>query len=83
MIQKNKNENEFEICAICFMLIKKKTQEKKLDCHAEHSFHQRCIWKWIVKNNSCPTCRQPVNKYPSYPCNYNEHHFYLDALVSK
>ena len=68
-----------EQCSICFFKIKK-SQNKKLDCSYNHSFHQKCIWKWIVKSNTCPLCREKVSKFPSYNCEYNEYIHYINAL---
>ena len=45
-------------CIICLedVYMNKKT----LQCG--HSFHKRCIKKWIEQNNTCPTCRQIIEK---------------------
>ena len=72
-------------CAICFGGIKKpNTQGKTLACTAKHVFHQKCIWKWLVRHEgsvaTCPLCREPVDKFPEYQCQYNEHVHYINAL---
>ena len=72
-----------EQCSICYYNIKKNSQKKTLSCTGNHSFHQKCIWKWIVHNNSCPLCRETVSKYPSYQCEYNEYLHYVNALTYK
>lgn len=72
-------------CAICFGTIKKpKTQSKTLTCAAQHMFHQRCIWNWLVRHSgpkaTCPLCREPVDKYPASQCLHNEYVHYINAL---
>ena len=68
-------------CSICFTNVKKKTQMKQLKC--DHKFHMKCIWKWLVKNPSCPICRVSVNKFPEYDCPYNEYVHYVNAYMDK
>lgn len=75
--------NVYTQCSICYFQIKKPSQMKVLGCTGCHAFHQKCIWKWIVRNNSCPLCREVVQKYPSYQCEYNEYLHYVNALSSK
>lgn len=69
-------------CSICFFKILKPSQTKTLDCTFHHSFHQKCIWKWLVKSNTCPLCRESVSKYPRYGCEYNEYVHYVNALTN-
>lgn len=26
----------------------------------KHTFHNRCIQKWMKSHNSCPICREPI-----------------------
>ncbi len=42
-------------CVICFEIIPK-IQRKILDCN--HVYHVNCIYKWSIKENSCPKCRK-------------------------
>ena len=42
-------------CSICLDLISKDIIIYKLECN--HKFHQTCINKWTMINNSCPLCR--------------------------
>jgi hypothetical protein len=55
-------------CAICFTKIQAKMLYR-LPC--EHIFHEDCIKKWIIEQNSCPLCRKVVdeNKTNSLPEN--------------
>ena len=66
-------------CSICFYKIKK-SQMKTLTCKYNHSFHQKCIWQWLVKTNTCPLCREKVDVLPGYNCEYNEYYHYINAL---
>jgi hypothetical protein len=49
-VQKEKNE-----CTICFRLL---YDVMMLPC--SHSFHLKCIGKWLNTNNTCPLCRMIV-----------------------
>ena len=51
----NINTND-DICPICLEI----NNEKKLNCN--HCFHDKCIKKWLSKNNTCPCCRFDVFK---------------------
>jgi hypothetical protein len=44
-------------CAIC---LSKLYDPCYLNCN--HSFHTKCVNKWLAYSNTCPVCRQPV--YP-------------------
>lgn len=74
---------DLKTCCICFYKIKKKTQTKTLSCQFNHAFHQKCIWKWLVKHDTCPMCRGKVSVYPTIDCEYNEYHHYIMALSDK
>ncbi len=75
--------NDFTQCSICYFKIKKLSQKKVLDCQGNHTFHQKCIWKWLANNNTCPLCRDVVSKYPSFQCEFNEHYHFINALSTK
>lgn len=42
-------------CPICLDNYKDKEYKRTLKC--DHTFHKKCIDKWIKKHNSCPICR--------------------------
>jgi hypothetical protein len=67
-------------CNICFYTIRS-SQLKTLKCVGEHKFHMKCIWLWIVKNNSCPLCRCIVSKYPEANCQHNEYIHFVNAVI--
>lgn len=73
--------DEKKFCSICFSNVQKVTQMKVLNCG--HNFHMKCVWKWIVKNPSCPICRISVSKTPSYDCPYNEYIHFVNAVSNK
>ena len=43
-------------CPICLDNYKDKEYKRTLKCG--HTFHKKCIDKWIKKHNSCPICRK-------------------------
>lgn len=77
------HNKDFTQCPICYFKIKKSSQMKVLGCQGNHAFHQKCIWKWLVKSNTCPLCRDTVSMYPSFQCEFNEYHHYINALSTK
>lgn len=48
-------------CPICYDKITIQTGVCTLNC--SHSYHLRCIVKWISTNESCPCCRNEINQY--------------------
>ena len=44
-----------EKCVIC---LSEMYDECMMPCN--HTFHNRCIQRWIKRHNSCPICREPV-----------------------
>ena len=58
--EKEENEEkEVNSCSICCNDITLQTGKSSLSCH--HSFHLKCISRWLSKNNSCPCCRNEVS----------------------
>jgi hypothetical protein len=43
-------------CSICLTELDRFTQ--RLDCG--HEFHNDCINLWLIKNNTCPMCRENI-----------------------
>lgn len=35
-------------------------QVAELSCSNKHIFHVDCLKDWLVKNDTCPMCREPV-----------------------
>jgi hypothetical protein len=44
-----------QLCPICQEEYKSKEFKRELECL--HSFHKKCIDKWLKNNLSCPFCR--------------------------
>lgn len=74
--------NSVSSCSICFSSIKE-SQKKTLRCSGCHSFHQKCIWPWIIKYNTCPLCRDVVSDLPEYKCPFNEYIHFINACSNK
>ena len=52
------NKEQVNTCPICLELLDNDTI--KLDC--SHIYHSNCIKKWLIHNESCPTCRKYIDK---------------------
>ena len=48
-------EKEKEECSICLDYVFIDQQERILKCN--HMYHEKCIYAWSIKENSCPICR--------------------------
>jgi len=46
------------MCSICFNENKK---YRNLTCSCGHTFHKKCINKWLKAENTCPLCRKIIN----------------------
>lgn len=58
VIKYKKTTVEVEECNICMTDYEEGDSQKILPCF--HSYHSRCIDKWIQKNATCPICRVEV-----------------------
>ena len=53
----NYNENNSNVCIICFEELLINDNIRKTDCN--HMFHRNCIDKWLTEyNNYCPVCKK-------------------------
>ena len=52
---------EDRVCSICLDVISNPNNEHVTECN--HVFHVGCFLKWTNIRNTCPCCRQPVDKY--------------------
>ena len=42
-------------CSIC---LEEVSHHHELKC--KHKFHSRCIVNWLIRTNTCPTCRRII-----------------------
>lgn len=55
----NKKKNLDNLsCGICFDKYKLKTRVIILDC--KHSYHYKCVRKWLRYGDTCPLCRKYI-----------------------
>jgi len=47
-----------QMCSICHDNFKEKEFKRELTC--KHSFHKKCVDKWLKTNLSCPFCRTQI-----------------------
>ena len=45
-----------ENCLICMEVFKER-ELKRILPKCKHCYHKKCIDKWLIKNSSCPVCR--------------------------
>ena len=45
-----------EVCSICYYNVKEGEQVIQLPC--QHYFHVDCIKEWLIKQRTCPMCKQ-------------------------
>lgn len=54
--------NEEEICCICLDSIYNKFSfQKNRTLACNHTFHDKCITKWMRHKNTCPMCREDIS----------------------
>ena len=46
-------------CSICLNENKK---YRNLTCSCGHTFHKKCINRWLNSNNDCPLCKRIIKK---------------------
>nr|CCC51677.1 conserved hypothetical protein [Trypanosoma vivax Y486] len=45
-------------CVICLESVKPMEMGRRLECG--HIFHSRCLRRWLMRSERCPTCRTPA-----------------------
>jgi len=58
MEQKNQDK-ELTTCMVCLEEYEQDQWLRTLPCF--HFYHQECIDKWLVTNNTCPVCKHPAS----------------------
>lgn len=58
-------KKEQDICSICLCVL---FNSDNLITSCKHTFHKKCINRWIIQNNNCPLCRtfSPIPKKQIY-----------------
>ena len=54
----NKSNKPDDDCPICLDVFTCRQHCRKFYC--SHTFHKKCIDRWLTKNTHCPVCRSPV-----------------------
>ena len=55
-------------CPICFeALLTSQSRRHVIKTKCNHTFHKRCLNKWLATNNSCPICRTQLKEQPVMP----------------
>ena len=47
------------MCSICLNENKK---YRNLTCSCGHTFHKKCINRWLKNNNTCPLCKRVIKE---------------------
>ncbi|KEG11989.1 putative zinc finger protein [Trypanosoma grayi] len=58
MSSTTRSSEEQEACTICLEKMTQGAMVLPIDCG--HTFHHKCIIRWLARNNCCPTCRREV-----------------------
>lgn len=53
-----KHKQQANNCAICLETMLNNGPTTRTPC--KHKFHSTCLDTWLIRNNSCPECRQPI-----------------------
>lgn len=48
-------------CPICFDCFEADEVVRALSC--KHTFHRRCIGRWLARSSRCPICREPQTRF--------------------
>ncbi|KAJ4705377.1 Ring finger protein [Melia azedarach] len=51
-------------CVICLNEFKNLYEVTKLPCGCKQFYHDACVWTWVEKQRSCPTCRRDFTCKP-------------------
>lgn len=47
-----------ETCSVCLDTFQENDKYIKLPC--KHTFHKRCVRRWLRQHNTCPLCRETI-----------------------
>lgn len=66
----NSNASIAENCPICLDEFNNSSGNsvEKISLSCNHIYHKGCIGEWVIKNNTCPLCRQNLNFQDKKKC---------------
>ncbi|CAI2377290.1 unnamed protein product [Moneuplotes crassus] len=53
-------QKDYESCCICLVDFEKEDRIIVLKCSESHHFHRECIREWMLRQRTCPLCKQAV-----------------------
>eukprot|EP00873_Tetraselmis_striata_P014612 jgi/Tetstr1/434876/TSEL_023873.t1 len=51
-------EWESDVCAVCLTTVESLEEAGRLPCTCTAIYHRDCVARWLLRNNSCPLCRE-------------------------
>lgn len=48
-------------CGICLSQFKEGESAALASSTCRHVFHERCLTRWLARNQTCPLCRVPLD----------------------
>ncbi|ETW01067.1 hypothetical protein H310_06694 [Aphanomyces invadans] len=57
-LDRTPSRSSSDTCVVC---LEPQTHQEAVHLHCGHSFHNDCLFRWLVDNLSCPLCRQYAN----------------------
>ena len=52
-------------CSICLLSLSLNNSIKKCE-HCDKEFHRKCLNRWLISNDTCPLCRQILDRVDPY-----------------
>lgn len=48
-------------CKMCSICLENLTENIIIEFDCNHPFHPKCIFEWVIVNDTCPMCRKEIN----------------------